>query len=156
MNQERGQVMKNRFGKQDTILILAALLVALLFSGCGRKTLPVSPVQIEPAAVTDLSGKLSMTTIDLIWSIPESDPPLSRFVVYKASRAIAEGECTNCPLAFVKAAEIPAIHSKGDAADRMTFSEMVKTGFVYTYKVIGIAEKGVVSGDSNLAEIRCE
>ncbi|MGD9972310.1 MAG: hypothetical protein AB7S77_04550 [Desulfatirhabdiaceae bacterium] len=148
--------MKHRFRKQETILILAALLAAMLFSGCGRKTLPVSPVQIEPAAVTDLSGKLTGASIDLIWSIPESDPPVSRFVVYKASRAIAEGECANCPLAFVKAAEVPAVHSKGDAADRMTFSQSVKKGYVYTYKVIGIAEKGVVSGDSNLAEIRCE
>jgi len=156
LKRERGQVMKRVFSNNGFILILIASLVIMLCSGCGRKTLPVPPAQIQPAAVTDLSGRLTGGNIELTWSIPESDSPVSRFVIYKASRAIAEGECTNCPLAFVKIAEVPAIHQKSEAVFRMMFRDAVKKGYVYTYKVIGIADKGAVSGDSNLAETRYE
>ncbi len=150
--------MKQHITTHSLILFCClCILSAAGTAGCGRKTYPVAPNQIEPAAVTDLAGQVDAGIVRLTWSVPASQPPVIRFVVYKAARPVSEADCENCPMLFVKAGEVPIVHPKHRIDSRAEFTERVKPGYIYTYKVIGMTDKDIPSEDSNLTDpIRTE
>lgn len=126
------------------------ILCAFLFIGCGRKAPPVAPHQVQPRAVKDLIYRLDGDTLKLTWTIPKGDEKnqssLTAFILYQSKRPIAEKECKYCPVRFKRVADIPVDKNK---AKSLSYSETLEKGFRYVYKVIGLAQNGRTSDDSN-------
>jgi predicted small lipoprotein YifL len=111
------------------ILALGAMLLALW--SCGKKGPPVAPRQLPPPQVVDLAAELQGQTITLHWTQPMERAQAAGFRIYRAATALDNSACTDCPLLFQKTGEMEAM--AGRRAYR--FSEVVKPGFRYTYKV---------------------
>jgi hypothetical protein len=141
------------------ILCVAMLILwASFLIGCGKKAPPVAPRQVPPGKVTDLSYRLDGDTVKLTWTLPAGDEKNqscpTRFVLYKSRRPIAETECTSCPIRFKRIAVIPvekkdALGIGSDKKRVLSYFETLEMGFRYIYKVTGVAQNGLLSGDSN-------
>jgi predicted small lipoprotein YifL len=137
------------------LVILAAFVFYL--SGCGRKAPPVAPRPAPPPAVNDLSRQMQEDTLKLTWTIPKHKkkihPDLQGFFVYRSQKPLSESECPNCPLKFKLVADIgietvKALEKKKKG--RMTYSETLRKGYRYIYKVVTYNDSGSRFGDSNL------
>jgi hypothetical protein len=149
-----------RHSKSPIGLSVGAIVLAMLFAiGCGKKAMPIPPNRIQPAPVSNFKGELKEGRVLLSWSLPvrpgdKSDMtenvPLAAAWVYRSKVPMTEGDCKNCPPRFEVIAKLkPA--SGGKRA--MRYSDMLETGFRYTYKVVLIGENDVMSRDSDLLDI---
>lgn len=139
-------------------IVVTCILIGscvLISTGCGKKAYPVSPGQkLLVQHATDLQARMLQGQVELVWTVPASPAvALSRFVVYKASRALSEGECKGCPLLFSKLSEWPVISSRSGVPVKMRVLDPVEPGYVYFYKVVGIDTAGLSGKDSNVAEL---
>ncbi|MBF0398277.1 MAG: hypothetical protein HQK78_15985 [Desulfobacterales bacterium] len=120
------------------------IILILLIYGCGKKDLPVPPLQIQVQKVTDLKGSLYGDILKIEWTIP--DKKIKGFMIYKSKNPINIPKCDTCPLTFQRIAFIPILYS---STNRMSFSEKIEKGYNMIYKVIVVSEKGDLSEDSN-------
>jgi hypothetical protein len=85
--------------------LAAALFLVAGLSGCGYKTLPVSPQAMTPRPVTDLSHELTSKGAALHWTFPdrtvtnEKLTELDSFQLYRAE-VPKESYCDTCPIPF--------------------------------------------------------
>lgn len=141
------------------LILQLAILAAFAFylSGCGRKAPPVAPRPAPPPAVNDLSRQMPADILELTWTIPKHKgkihPDLEGFFVYRSQKPLSEAECQNCPLKFKLVADIgiktiKALEKKKKG--HMTYSETLRKGYRYIYKVVAYSDSGSRFGDSNL------
>ena len=112
------------------------------------------PRELPPPAVGDLAMELSDDFLTLTWTVPRGKKRVvsgyAGFWVYQSKQAVSEEACKGCPILFARIADIPIGNEK--PGDTMTFSETLKKGFRYIYKVTLYTKAGLFSGNSNLVE----
>jgi len=145
----------NKNSDNSLIIIFSILLCMAVFSsGCGRKTLPVPPGQVEIPAVSDLNSSIDNDMLKLAWSIPDKNkrivPYLDGFIVYKSKTSLSRPLCKNCPVLFKRISDIPV--SRKDINKKITWNETLEKGYKYIYKVIGYSDNGATGKDSNYIE----
>ncbi len=120
----------NRPARRRAACALLIGLVLLAFS-CGKKGPPVAPGAPRPPRVEALTADVQAQTVILRWTHPKGSDPVAGYGIYRAATDLAAGACADCPLLFQKQGEVQA------AAGQTTFefSDPVKPGFRYTYKV---------------------
>jgi hypothetical protein len=138
------------------VILVVSVTWAGLIWGCGKKGPPVPPQRYRPAAVTDLSYELTDTQVLLAWTIPHpSDRQASRIAgctVYRAQRALADGDCIDCNASFQKAADVAVPKSApGETRQqRLGFGDTLTPGFDYAYRVICSTAAGASGNKSNV------
>ncbi len=140
-------------------MVIACLLVGVAgwtAAGCGKKAYPVVPKQEALVqGVTDLQARMVDNQVEISWTVETTQPvPVQKFVLYRASRSLADGDCPGCPMLFTKISEWPVVSSRSGASYRMRVKDGVDPGMIYFYKVIGIDVYGHSGKDSNVAEIQ--
>ena len=136
-----------------------ALILFLLFNGCGRKAPPRPPQEKQQPAVKDLSKSLDGDRLKLTWSVPGSANRRitgpAGFMIYKSRQKLTDSDCRNCPILFERIADIPAHQTASKHLDGKTVSyvDTVEKGYRYFYKVIVYSENGVMGKDSNTVEL---
>ncbi len=116
-------------------LAFAAVVLAV---SCGKKGPPVPPDQPLPPRVEALAADLQDQSVTLRWVQSKESAPVAAYGIYRAATALEGADCTDCPLLFQKQGEVEA--PAGQTA--FQFSEAVKPGFRYTYKVRPYFEDG--------------
>lgn len=137
-------------------LILLAFLA--LFSGCGKKTLPVPPQTVLPIAITDLGYSLDEQGIKLSWSRPgfsETGAHLKRVEDFELLKAAypAANFCEGCPLVYNTTISVtsPVPQKFGHSDPTVTWHDQdLRPGYRYFYKVRSKAGWQVISKDSNV------
>ncbi len=133
--------------------MLAALAVASLASGCGRKAPPKPPEFAAPKAIGDLRAANRGDGILLSWGRPSEhadDTPLNNlghFVVERAPASSAAG--------FVQIATLEVTDQERFRKTR-TFSYLdrqIEVGSDYLYRVIAFTADGYGSQPSNAVRI---
>ena len=140
--------------------IIAVILAAVvLMPGCGKKGPPEPPTGSRPPRVRDLGYGVSQNTLTLSWSIPRPDEkaqlPIAGFRIYRAQQSVSERECVNCPILFKEIGEVP-VRGTGSGQTEpppITFTDTIKSGYRYYYKVHGYSDDKVLSRSSNVIEI---
>jgi predicted small lipoprotein YifL len=142
--------MIRRLETRALFRILALGAIALSLWSCGKKGPPVAPRALPPPQVGDLSAELQSQTVTLRWTQSAERAQAAGYLVYRAATALDDPACADCPLLFQKAGEVEA--EGGENAYR--FSEIVKPGFRYIYKIRPFFTFGSPGPDSNLATVQ--
>ncbi len=138
------------------VLFLAVFSLALL-GGCGKKGDPVPPRYTLPPAVTDLKASYSDGSITLTWTMPPKAEYISKVRISRSELEVVGEQCPGCPRQFLLIAGFaggdPRIFLEKEKGYRFV-DTAVKTGRLYTYKVILCDSHDLCSGDSNTAEAK--
>ena len=132
-------------------VVLVFLMSAGLFTlvtGCGKKAPPLPSLQYMPAPPANLTYNLSNDVITLKWTYNHKENVRSKcrgFKIFRADRDLSGNGCKGCPLDFK---EITAVSS-----DRFNFTEKIKKGFQYYYRIRAYTEHNVLSSISNTIEV---
>ena len=125
--------------------------------GCGKKADPRCPHISYPAAVSDLSVSSDEHGVTLRWSIPGKDADIDHIRILRSELDIDGGDCSGCPRDY----SLIAKPSPGDprlireGKRKITYLDTgVKSGNLYSYKVLICNSSGVCSAGSNIAEIK--
>ena len=140
--------------------LLAGLLVAMvvIMWGCGKKGPPEPPTGSRPPRVRDLSYGLSKNSLKLSWTIPQPDEkaqlPITGFFIYRSEQRVNEEDCPNCPKIFKIIGDVPVRETEPGQTGQLplTFTETIRPGYRYTYKVHGYSADGIRSQNSNFVE----
>ena len=143
-------------GRRQSLLLL--LLVVLVFTGCGKKTRPVPPGDVQPAAISDLAYELDEKGVTLSWSIPVQTVKggrlpylIEKFELYRAV-VPAKEYCEGCPVHFGEPVEIPLTEGQ---KGRITYQEsLLRPAHRYIYQVRSRAGWLVASEPSNTLSFR--
>jgi len=139
-----------------TLLLQSSILIifALFLSDCGRKAPPIPPRHPQPPAVNDLSAIMVRDKVMLTWTIPREKEKvisgLAGFIVHRSKKLLSSSDCKDCPALFKRIANIP-IEVKASRylkKGNMTYTETLKKGYRYIYKVT-VYQEGATSSDSN-------
>ncbi len=140
-----------RRGWRQSLLLMGLVLLAL--TGCGKKTRPVPPGDVQPAAISDLSYELDEKGVTLTWSLPSQTARgrrlpyrIEKFELYRAV-VPAKDYCAGCPVHFGDPVEIPVGE---DTRGKMTYREsLLRPAHRYIYQVRSRAGWLVASAPSN-------
>jgi|Deesub1362A_J573_1020465.scaffolds.fasta_scaffold00004_97 hypothetical protein len=120
---------------QFPFLLFSVLALFFLLVSCGKKEPPRLPVYEKPPAPSSLSAVHREAEIILSWHYPEeSISSIAGFLVMKST----DGDFED--IAFVK--------------EQSYIDKDFKTGLSYKYKVIAKSLNGLISGDSDIIEVR--
>ena len=156
MRTDSGLQSVRRLGNGLVLPFSILVSVAFLFFGCGRKGPPVSPSQVQPPVINDLTSSIEGDLLQLTWAKPGDDKKrpaaLSGFIVHRSKESVSEPECKDCPILFQRVADIPIqAESSADLEKGVTvYTETLGKGFRYTYKVTVYTDTGVHGRDSNI------
>ncbi len=153
--------MKKRCKKNNILHII--LLMTVVFSltvfclSCGKKADPRCPHISCPAAVSDLSAFPDDHGVKLRWSIPGKDTDIDHISIFKNELDIGGGSCPGCPRKYSLIAKLspgdPKLMREGENRI-MYYDTHVKSGNLYSYKVLICNLSGACSAESNVAEIK--
>lgn len=142
-------------------IILVAVILALVFSigGCGKKGDPVYPQVVYPATVSDLTVSLKGKGIELGWNVPDKSSKIKLIRILKSEIRLDDNFCATCPRTFSLMDEFssknPVLSKRGD--NEMGYRDReIRTGFLYSYRVLLCTSSSVCSEESNIAELRYE
>lgn len=133
--------------------VAAALLIAAVWGGCGRKMPPIQPGTYPPQAVKDLVFEVRDGSLTLFWTLPvekekDKENAAVTFKVLRARQTESEAECQSCSVRFQVVGNVSLVGR--DPAARLQFKDWLEPGYKYRYKVIGTSAARVDSKDSNI------
>ena len=142
-----------------TAIVLTAMIwlaAPVIIGGCGKKGPPKPTSGNRPPPVMNLAYSVTGNTIKLSWTIPQTNEkaksPVAGFLIYQFQQSAHEKECPNCPVIFKKIGDVPARSAGQPGAAPLVFSQTIKLGYRYIYKVKAYDDAGIASKDSNFVE----
>jgi predicted small lipoprotein YifL len=142
-----------------TAIILTAMIwlaAPVIIGGCGKKGPPEPPSGNKPPPVMNLAYSVTGNTIKLSWTIPQTTEkaksPVAGFLIYQFQQSAHEKECPNCPVIFKKIGDVPARSAGQSGSAALVFTQTIKPGYRYIYKVKAYDDAGIASRDSNFVE----
>ncbi len=140
---------KNRENSAFFLSVFAALgLLVLLCSGCGKKAPPLPPLNEMISSPSNLNYSLNNGRIILKWTYSHKNNNSSKcrsFKIFRAKRALSDTACKGCPLDFKEINSVPST--------QLYYSEKIKHGYEYFYRIRAYSKNDVLSGISNTIEV---
>jgi len=145
--------LKDRLKEKKYIVILSiSLIVALLFTGCGKKGNPIPKNLPVPGGINDLKGEVKDGLLFLSFSAPAAN---------KAGPGIPEGtagfnvykSCGSCLGTFELFKDLNIENGKGFLIQNgkvLFYDNDLKVGLQYRYKIYPYTKKGVQGDPSNI------
>ncbi|MEW5910601.1 MAG: hypothetical protein AB1659_12420 [Thermodesulfobacteriota bacterium] len=136
-------------------ILLIFPLVLCILTGCGKKGPPVPPGAKPVPPIADLRVTLGNNRIWLSWSIPDDvkkmKTEIKGFSIYRSKTSSSEPECTDCPAAYKRIAQIPHVSQTKISGTEVpiSYEDRVEPGNRYIYTVSLILEDGRESPASN-------
>lgn len=126
------------------VLLCVFAGLVLILAGCGRKAAPVPPGIPDLQPVRALSHEVVSDTVTLTWEEPDGSwkSKLAGYSVYRSAISVNEKECPGCPIRFQRVADLKS--------GKEEYSENLKKGYRYIYKVVAYSEFNTFSNDSKL------
>ncbi len=133
------------------VFILCAISV-LFFGACGRKAPPVPPHFMMPK-ISDLQARVAGTDAVLTWTAPDPKTDVARTRVMKSTLQVP-GDCPGCPRNFEVIADLLPGDIKRENGLAKFVDYNIKSGFLYSYKLVLCDSSGQCGEESNMAEAR--
>jgi hypothetical protein len=143
--------------------ILFALLITILFAGCGRKGVLIPPEALLPAPVNDLRVMQKGESFQLSWAPPSREAggqslhELAGFRVFKREVLPPDEDCEACANAYtlLKSVFLDYLQGVRRYDDHLLLSDAdVIAGKTYQYKLVSFIKDGTAGHDSN--KVRCK
>ena len=137
-------------------LLMLLLMAVLMAAACGKKGPPLPPLREDLPAVADIDVRLEGDVLTLSWPL-EPYRSASRvrpagFRVYRAVQEHGDIECPECPPWFQMAADI-SFDAIADARPSAVYTQKLKTGYQYRFRVIPYMDDGTEDGPSDIITI---
>jgi hypothetical protein len=137
-------------------LLCCVLVLVGVFYGCGKKGDPRPAGGAPPKAIADLKANLADFGVVLRWTIPDAKGGIQKYRIER-SELLAKGTtCPDCPPEYAVVADIssndPKLAKEGENAV-LYLDSGIKSGFLYTYRVIICDLSGLCSQASNIGEV---
>lgn len=133
------------------VFILCAIAV-LLLGACGRKAPPVPSSFVMPK-ISDLQARVAGGTAVLTWTAPDSKIDVAGTRVMKSALQVP-GDCPGCPRTYEVLADLLPGDIKFENGLAKFVDYNIKSGFLYSYKLVLCDSSGQCGEESNIAEAR--
>lgn len=133
------------------VFILCALAV-LSLGACGRKAPPVPP-HFVIHRISDLQTAVAGNDVILTWTAPDPKTDAARTRVLKSTLQVP-GDCPGCPRNFEVLADLLPGDIKRENGLAKFIDYNIKSGFLYSYKLVVCDSSGLCGEESNMAEAR--
>jgi len=138
------------------ILLCSGLVLGGVLYGCGKKADPRPSGVAAPKAVSDLKASLADYGVILRWTIPDAGGGIQKYRVERSELRAKGATCPDCPLEYAVVADLASNDPKlaREGANVVVYLDSaVKTGYLYTYRVITCDLSGICSQASNMGEV---
>lgn len=136
-------------------LLVIALVLCAAVAACGKKAPPRPPHFMIPQ-VSDLKAVASGKAITLSWTITDPKADVARTRVFRSELQTESGFCPGCPRNFELIAELLPGDLKPENGLAKFTDYNVKSGFLYSYKLMLCNSAGICGEESNTAETRIQ
>lgn len=139
------------------LCLAAAVILAAVPVGCGKKGPPRLPNIKTPTGVTDLTLAAEGAELVLSWTAPKvsEDEEASRpagYLVYRSTEPVGEETCEGCPVLFQRVEKIP-LAEDDETGQTQVYREALLSGTRYRFKVVSYDVRGQLGPDSNIVKI---
>lgn len=137
--------------KSCIFFLLSFTVVSTVFvlfnAGCGVKAPPLPPLKYTLKPPSNLRYLLSLDHVTLKWAhVHKKDEGIRGFKIFRAKRDLSEDGCQGCPIKF---------HEVGSVSShQFDYTEKIKKGFRYYYRVRAYSDDNDLSSNSNTIEFR--
>ena len=139
-------------------LLVAALLLLVFGSSCGKKSDPRAPELVAPKTIANLTARPSTNSVVLTWSRPTEDvdgkelKDLASFVIFR--KEISQS-CPDCPVPYRQLTTVYVEdREKFVKQKQYRFDDQeVRPKTMYRYRVSSQLRDGSLSAPSNEIEI---
>ena len=128
--------------------LLLAFAFLLCTAGCGKKAPPLPPLNDMISCPANLSYSFTKGRIALQWTYSRKNNTGIKcrgFKIFRAQRLLSGNTCKGCPLHFI---EIDAV-----SPTQLHYSERIKRGYEYFYRIRAYSQSDVLSDVSNTIEV---
>jgi hypothetical protein len=143
--------------RRDLIVVVLAFVVLGLAAGCGKKDDPLPPDIKMPDAIQNLTIRKAGEAIRLTWEMEGKGRPIKEVRIRRSDLETLRGDCPGCPRDYKEIVSLlvedPLLVK--ESPGRFRYDDFkVKTGWLYTYRVIVCDVKGYCSEPSEPAELK--
>lgn len=131
---------------------LLVLLAVFSFGACGRKA-PPSPSHLAIPQISDLRARAESNSIVLTWTAPDPRADVAGTRVLRSVLQVP-GDCPGCPKTFEAVADLLPGDIKLEKGLASFVDYNVKSGFLYSYRLVLCDSFGMCGAESNTAETR--
>jgi hypothetical protein len=136
--------------------VCSVLVLGGVLYGCGKKGDPRPSGVAAPKAISDLKVSLVEYGVVLRWTIPDAGGGIQKYRVERSELRAKGATCPDCPLEYAVVADLASNDPKlaREGANVVVYLDSaVKTGYLYTYRVITCDLSGICSQASNMGEV---
>ncbi len=150
LNSEPGGL---RSGSGKAVIVISMGIILFMFSsmlpvGCGKKGDPLPPEKLMPSPPVNLSHALEGDNLILSWDNRDSGKNIGGielFIFLRKTLNTPDSDlCLTCPMEFELVATLDSSASQ--------YSETIKSGFVYFYKLRSYTKDNLYSDYSKIIE----
>ena len=139
---------------QLILIILMTVMISMM--GCGKKDDPLPPDIKIPESVKNLKVERIKFGIRVSWQMPEADQSLKSVKIQKSELETLRKDCPECPRSYSVIGDYllndPLIVKEGTY---LSYADTnVKSGWLYTYRIVACNQSGYCSEPSEPAEIK--
>ncbi len=123
-------------------------MLAVFTSGCGKKAPPLPSLQYMLPPPATLTYTLAHDRIILNWNYSSKKHDRVKchgFKIFKAEKELSGKGCMGCPLKFRQIASV--------SSSQFNYTEKIKKGLRYYYRVSAYSDNNVLSDMSNTVEV---
>ena len=138
-----------------------AILFALFFFACGKKSDPFLPVQIAPKPIKKFQAIARPESVVLLWKAPRkntNDSPLLDLAGFKVFRAEVSFEkaCLKCPKNFIQVFDYDYRGPRGEVPGKewsVYYDRALRHKNLYTYKIHCYTENDILGLSSKFLNV---
>jgi hypothetical protein len=137
-------------------ILVVVIVVAICMLGCGKKDDPLPPDIKFPGSANNLRVERTNFGTRVSWQMPESETSLKSVKIQRSDVETLRNDCPGCPRNYVMIGDYlvndPILVKDGTS---LSYADTnVRSGWLYTYRIVLCNRAGHCSDPSDPSEIK--
>ncbi len=132
----------------------AAVSLALISAGCGKKADPRYRPDTLPEKISNLTVSVDDGKAILEWKIPAQRDRTGYFRVFRSALKADGGNCPGCPRIYAILDYLPLRGARSREEGNFRYVDgTIRGGFIYSYRLVLCTSSDTCGEQSNTAEV---